>query len=658
MTNEPPSGPARRRAPAWPPPGLESIQGRLWAAIALLGVGGLAMALPVLVAAALPRPYWSLGPFGEAWWAPAAAAGIGLVATLAGFDRLFRLLWLAANGARDGHNWRTLFAAAADTGDTGHLLAGTAQFSRTAPRERRWTLMARLTGGALALAAGLWLPVGLGLSVLLAANTGLGAGGAWALTLAPAGVLALTALLSRAVERSVVGGAERSWRARRATEHQLRGEIDRWNREAAAALERAGEPEERPPLAAGADAGASHRPVSAAGVFRAGALATLVMGPAVVMLVGTFTIASAIGPVLGALGSPSGFEVPRRVLQVEPLRGYRVPTDSSITPQDAARELATILAVGRRAQPGPYTPAPEQTYDRHWFEGDDPFGLGPGRYPVDLFRRVAAGLSSDQRRYLADVADHPAQQRFARLAHAPSVDVAAARWVTSMPDSLPWTALERSTGDIWSAARAHIARAAYFMDRGRRQDAETALREVIGVGFLLVDDGPTLTDAIQGITVIRDAARALEAFYQATGQGARARQVADAIAVGTRTSRLATATAPRSGSLRDVPGLVLDPEAVRAVRWNRFATLATVGPCLNPHNAIFGPGRDDESWLAQAENALVRWPSEAEIFRRRRFGDLTPPVRSSSPFVHILGITFGGPGPGSCAALLGTARRH
>ncbi len=659
MAQETPTagGPARRRAPAWPPPGLETIQGRLWTAIALLSVGGVAMVLPVLVAAALPRPFWSLGPFGAAWWAPATAALLGLVVALAGFDRLFRLLWLGANAARDGHDWRTIFAVAADAGDTGHLLAGTAQFSRTAPRERRWTLVARLTSATLALAAALWLPLALSGSLLLAANAGLSGTAAWALTLAPAGVLTLAALLSRALERSVVGGAERSWRAHQPADLELRGEIERWNREASAALERAGDPSERPPITAGPGLDDRKQTAAASRALRAGALATLVMGPVIVLLVGTFTVASAIGSVLGALGSTPALELPRRALQVEPLRALRVTPDSSVTAQAAARDLTALMAIGRRARPGPFTPAPDRTYAERWFPEGDAFGMGPGRY-AEVFQRVAEGLTAEQRSFLARVADHPAQGRFSRLARAPVVDVAAARWVDPLPDTLPWIALERSGGDIWSAARAHVVRAAYLLDQGRRAEAETALREVISVGFLLLDDGPTLNDAAQGITVIRDGARGLENFYRATGQTARARQIADDIVLGTRISRLAAAAAPRATPLRGIPDLVLDPEALRGLRWNRFATLATVGPCLNAHNAIFGPGRDYHAWLAQADSALVRWPSEQEIFRHRRNGDLVPPARSTDAFVRILGITLGGSEPGSCAALLGSTRRR
>ncbi|MEJ2185071.1 MAG: hypothetical protein P8Z36_03945 [Gemmatimonadota bacterium] len=650
-------GPARRRAPAWPPPGLEAIQGRLWTAIALLAAGGVVMSLPVLVAAASSRPFWSLGPFGEAWWAPATAAGLGMVAALAGFDRLFRLLWLGANSARDGHDWRTIFAVAADTGDTGHLLAGTAQFSRTAPRERRWTLIARLTGGALALVAALWLPVGLAVSMLLAANAGLGSMGAWALTLAPTGILALAALLSRALERSVVGGAERSWRAHQPAELELRTEIDRWNREAAAALERAGDPSERPPITTGPESRGPGVVATVSRAMRAGALATLVMGPLVVLLVGTFAIASAIGPVLGTLGNTPALELPRQALRVEPLRALRVRPDSAITPQAAARELTAVLAVGRRARAGPYTPAPDRTYPEHWFPDDNTGGMGPGRY-AGLFQRVAEGLTPEQRNSLARVANHPAQARFSRLARAPTVDVAAARWVDPLPDTLPWIALEQPGGDIWSAARAHVVRAAYLMDQGRNSEAETALREVVSVGFLLLDDGPTLNDAARGITVIRDGARGLENFYRATGQDRLARQVADEVALGIRMARYAAAVAPQATPLRGIPALVLDPEALRALRWNRFATLATIGPCLNPHNAIFGPDRDYHAWLARADSALVRWPSEAQIFRHRQYGDLVAPNPRPNAFVRILGVTFGGSRPGSCAALLGSTRRR
>ena len=61
---------------SWPPPGLERTQGAFRDVAGMAALGGLILAVPVLVAVGRDYRFWSLGPFGgpggsspsRAWW--------------------------------------------------------------------------------------------------------------------------------------------------------------------------------------------------------------------------------------------------------------------------------------------------------------------------------------------------------------------------------------------------------------------------------------------------------------------------------------------------------------------------------------------------------------------------------------------------------------
>jgi len=621
--------PTRRRAPAWPPPGLEPVQGRLWPAVGLLASGGIVLGVPLLVGAAVPHPFWSMGPFGDVWWAPMVAGAAGLLLVVVGFERLFRILWSGARAMAHGHRWTTAVAAAADTGDTGYLLAGTGPYSETPGRERRWVIQARLAAAGLALGAAVWLPLSLTVTVVLASRAGLGPLAAWLVCFGPPAVLGLGALLARALEWAMTRGAERAWRALAPADLALDEEVEAWTLDLDALVH-------RDPAAPRLEGRAHVRG------WKAAALATLVLAPLTLLPVGTLTLASVLGPVLGTTAVPRVLEPQFVAIEVEPFRTLRPEPDRETDPAAAARLLAAI----RDAE--------------GWLPGPVPFQGGAPALARNGFREAADGLTREQRAFLDEIAsrDH---EMLTRLGRASALDAAAAHWELPLADTVPWIDREYPRTGALGAGRAHIGLAVRRFADGRVPEAEAALRDVIGMGFLLMDHGVVGSDAAHGASLVRNGAVALEALHRAGGDDDRADRIATLRELGRTSARRARAAAPiqdPAAVLQAMPALVLDTAVVRGTRWDAFGTLTTIGACLNAHNAIFGRGADYDAWLARAESALVRWPGEAAAFEARRNGDLVPPGGPRSTFLtRILGVTLGNHrDPESCAALLGSAR--
>src|SRR3970282_415759 len=135
----------------------------------------------------------------------------------------------------------------------------------------------------------------------------------------------------------------------------------------------------------------------------------------------------------------------------------------------------------------------------------------------------------------------------------------------------------------------HLAAAA-DLARGRVGDAETKVREVISVGFLLGDHGATLIENLIGHVLVDAGGTAVERLYAAAGRdtaAARVRALADATDRPGRRLHLDRAEGTES-CVRSLPGMVTDTTAVRGLRWEYFILTTTLSPCLNLHRMVFG----------------------------------------------------------------------
>lgn len=629
----------------WPPPGLERLQGDLWRVAARGALAGGILVLPMLFAAGRRPGFASLGPFADAWWVTLVLATVGLgfaVDTLASAGRLLRR---AAEALKGGYDRAIVLNVAADTRkDMGFLLQGGRHFSVMEPAERALVARLRVLSVACHALAGVWLSSALGLTLLAAARGLLGDDAFWMVTLLPALVLYVAGGVAGMLEDGRVRKARTRWFRQPWAQDLDPREIEAWRGELA---DRQGRPE--PP----------RREAGRVTTLRRAAVLTTVLAFVVAVPVLTLIPTSAIGPVLALLALPRVSQVQQRAARAEAFRGLRVAPDASVSPDEAGRILQDLLYVGASRPPGPGEAEPTTRYDAPWLpamEGENPVGAEPHRWPEDLFPRVVEDPTPDLLAFLDGIAAHPAHAAFSRLARAEGLDAVDARWGATFPPGTTAATLPIPRfGGLREGAYAHLAAAAADAARGRAVEAETKIREVVSVGFLLGDQGPTLIDNLIGHVIVGAGGTAMERFYRAEGRDADARRLREMVETAERASLRVRSDPPEGAAayVRALPSMVLDTAAVRGLRWEYFILTATLSPCLNLHRMVFGADDDFQAFVERARRSLVRWPSEERLFEVARagylgaVGDGTP-----SPFGRFLGISMRS-GPGTCADVVG-----
>jgi hypothetical protein len=613
---------------AWPPPGLEPLHDTLWPAVDIFSVGALVFTLPLLVAVGIETPFHSLGPFGYSWWIPLAAAFIGFVVLLAGAIRLNALLQHCARGAALGYPAWILAAVAADrTRDTGFVVQGMRGYDVVSETDRRRLVTLRTTAPLAYLVAAMWLPAGIVLSGFAATSAWIGATGIWVFTLAPTVLCWIVGLAVGVLARSLLRGSRRGAAA---SADAAAAEADAWIRGLA--------------LLTSEPVPARHIPPRTLRVC--GRLAIV---PALLLLiaVGAIAGAMALGPLLVSFGMPRFSTLEARAAAVAPLQAYRLEA-GQVPADEAGRAFHSLMFVGSTDVPEMMQP-PARSYPEGWFAGEGRESLGtPARWPVELFGvelfgRVQAGLAPHELAFLAAVAAHPAHAEFALLARARQADIAGARWPDPL-DGVIWAglAIPLFGGLIRSGSDASVGKAAYELATGNAARAELTLREVISTGLLLMEEGPTVLDAIKGIDIAYKGASALERFYSVTGRTAEAERLAAELTTGQAVAD-ALRRRPQAGAstaLNQITNEVLDDNALRAMRWEQFATISTLAPCLNLYQAVVRRDTRFREWQAQVETALVRHPGEARLFNLVRNGVFTPggepPYRCGLPLSVVL----------------------
>ncbi len=207
-----------------------------------------------------------------------------------------------------------------------------------------------------------------------------------------------------------------------------------------------------------------------------------------------------------------------------------------------------------------------------------------------------------------------------------------------------------------------LGKAGYELANGDPRGAEESIRKLISAGFLLGDEGVTLIDNLIGFVLVRTGGVALESFYRATGQTEEAEALTWVRETADRSADLASVDegwTDVEAALAQMPQTVRSPDAVRGLRWEYFILLNGLTPCLNANRVVFGPEEGFSEFLAEAREALVRYPSEEAFFELARQGWFGQ-ISGSGPerlIGRVVGLTLGGGGtPGSCAAFLGSIR--
>ncbi|MDA1103501.1 MAG: hypothetical protein O2956_07910 [Gemmatimonadetes bacterium] len=645
MSKEDAPRPAPTSTPplSWPPPGMERLQGELWRVIGLNWTGSLILVLPLLWALAVEQPFYSLGPFEDNWELGMGIAALGAVLIVFAFGHFWMLMNGAARASDMGYGTLTILEVLCDSGrDTGFLIQGKRHFGSLDEERQVSVVRARLRGAVLLLGASIWLVVGFGVAILLAARGFVTPSGIWLMTMGPMGIMAAGGGFFVIAQNTTVRGLQTEWNAQEGV-NRIHTESEAWNER----LDAAGE-------AVALGAGTRRE----GGRFRTGAaivvaLFVLAFGPTV-----TIAVTTAIGPILAEIAVPTFLAVQEMAGSAEVLRRFAVEKDGSVTSAQAGSALQNIAFVGLTDGAEPMERAPGTAYQMGWFPSPDfpdPFSESVAS---DLMRRPLRDFSSQDQAALRQAAGHPAHAEFHLLARADMVDVVSGRWSLPFPDSmtfqeLPWPRFQA----FRTAGLAQVAKAAVEVASGQPDDAEHTLRELISTGFLLIDQGPTLLDNLIGVELTRMGADGLEGYYVRIGEPDRAESLGwarDGALGAAKKSRAGLIPEDARALLQGVPALVENEDALRGLRWEYFATFNMLAPCINLHKMVFGPDQTYDDWRRRAERAIVRVPGERELFDLAESGVLGARGQQLDGFLpRFLSLVLGSGGaPGSCASLI------
>ncbi len=624
----------------WPPPGLERMQGDLWRTARSGALAGALLVLPMVLSVTTRWDLSSLGPMADAWWVGVLVGGVGLAFTVDLFGRLARMARRSMLAVDRGYALRTVLCVVGDLRrDMGFLLRGARHFSEVERPDRDLQVVVRLVAAGLLTGAGVWLTVSLAVGLLVAARGWIEPVTLRYLVTLPAGAAYLTGVVLAFTDEVRVRRARRAWHGQAWEDDLDPQRIEAWQAQAGLTPARGGGERWTRRL-------------------RGMAAALTVTALVAVVPVLSLLPVSAVGPVVAKVSFPRYEGIQRRAAELEVYRVHRVSPDPAITPGEAGRLLQTLAYVGE-AGPVPETELePPVRIAEDWPPGGGAgmlAGVPPHLWHDTIFGLVRDGAPAELTTYLSGVADHSARVDFSRLARAIRLDAASGRWDPSFQErpvrvGLPAPALH----GVRRGARAMVATAAHELLQGRPETAEILLREVISVGFLLSDQGPTLRDNLLGQAMIREGGIGLERLFEATGQVGRAQELAGARAAGERAARRMHAPIPESpeAMVRMLPGLVLDPSAVRGLAWESFAVMSTLAPCMNLNRVVFGPGDAHRDFVRAAHQALVRWPSEEGLFRVAGGGLFERVEPASFSPLRLLTLAVRS-GEGSCAELLG-----
>ena len=629
---------------SWPPPGMERLQGRLWRVIGVSWIGSVILVVPLLWELSVEQPFWSLGPFQGEWQVGTTIAVVGVVLLMAAFGSFFDLMRQSARAADAGFGTLTIVEVLTDVGrDTGFLIQGKRHFGLLGPRKRAVLVRARLRGAAFVLTAALWLSVGFGIAVLLAARGFVTPSGSLLLTLGPSALLLLLGLITLLHQYFQVRRVQSAW--------LLQEGVEKVQTEAGSWIGRLHAADESVALGSG--------PTGEGAKFRSGATVVAIL--LVVTLIPTVTVAitASIGPILAEIAVPTFLSVQEMAGAAETLRRYRLPPGQSATPSQAGQALQNIAFVGGGG-PEPWERPPGTAYDMGWFPDPesfpDPYSESVAR---DLMVRILSSFSAEEQAALRQAAAHPAHEEFHLLARAQLVDVVSGRWSLPFPDTLTFQALPWPRFAAFrTAGLAQVAKAAVEVDEGRPDQAEETLGELISTGFLLVDQGPTLIDNLMGVVLANMGGDALEGYYERVGRTADGQALRWAREGATNAARKARAGLVANdihSLLQGIPGLVEDGDALRGLRWEYFATFNTLAPCINVHKMVFGPDETYDDWRVRARESLVRVRGEVDLFElaEGKLFSRNADAELEGFLPRFLSLTLGSRGsPGSCASLV------
>ncbi|MCC6241452.1 MAG: hypothetical protein IT353_01370 [Gemmatimonadaceae bacterium] len=302
-----------------------------------------------------------------------------------------------------------------------------------------------------------------------------------------------------------------------------------------------------------------------------------------------------------------------RVVEVERLRPAALAHDAALTPLDAGRLLHTLHPTA--AVKGLPTHPVSVAIGRPWDTKGADSGLfaslrttgAEGAVASNIVTAAPRGFSTQEMAYLEAVATAPYWEDLERVVRAPAVDIIGGRFVVPFhEDARAYAMPITKFADSKRVAYAGVSRAAYYVATGDFAKAEHALKTVVSYGFVLIDNGPFIIDALIGRVIVNIGRDGLQQLYTLTGNIEGQRLTAPFSA---------QPSAPIRGGLERVVStaeLISDVKNTTLPHTQRLESLhqLSYASCSSIRGVFAGPSADIRGTFVDARTTLARFPAE------------------------------------------------
>ncbi|WP_291159354.1 hypothetical protein [Gemmatimonas sp. UBA7669] len=297
-------------------------------------------------------------------------------------------------------------------------------------------------------------------------------------------------------------------------------------------------------------------------------------------------------------------------------RHFTLPRDPSVTPESAGAALTRVLPVrpkdGRVAAGHSQAIAAIATLTSPDVRLFDVLSRSKGMPDhTELLKTATGGLNEAQLAWLEHVATRPLWQDVDLVARAKSVDVLGARfgaasWSNTSIGALP----NNDDHAVYRLAVAGVVRSAWYVSRDDYAAAESALRTIVSLGFVFLDNPSSPKDQFDARLMINIGRNQLSQLLRLRGALPRSSSQVDASrnAIGEKEGAFespATTVTQFSDALLD-SGM---PRGVRAMNL-RYQPLVS---CLSNSRKLFGPTAEDRAILAHVRSQLALSATEQRL---------------------------------------------
>jgi len=316
----------------------------------------------------------------------------------------------------------------------------------------------------------------------------------------------------------------------------------------------------------------------------------------------------------------AGRTVENRLEEMDRLRVLRHVTDGTITPLQAGEALARITPLGATADDfrAPFHGVASERLKQIVLPALPLFATARDVLPTSpldptkLIIAASKGVTADEAAWLERNATMALWQDADLVARAAQVDVLGGRFAQPMPsERLPWSMPIPKNADVRKLAVAGVARAAWHVTRNEWREADAALRTVVSIGFVMIDDGGSIIEALMGRAVVEIGRDGLSQLAAVRGDAELQRLTARppqqkitrnpvSLDVLTREERSA------------MIAMLADVRVPHSVRMER-AFLANYLQCDSMRGILFGHSAETRAQLAGVYRELARFPSEAAV---------------------------------------------